>query len=736
MANLLDVTFTGTGSLGEITVASVSNSEATSSSPTDTPAQIGTVSVTGKTTDSSIFLADNDLTVSMNGTGDMTGHTDTIQVGHATTTVSGPNGLSRFATGNINIPAVRSGDPAGALDLAMQLSGEKRGSNTYSGGVGRNTQLWTLNGHDAGFDADGNRIVSVDDARYDHYELSSLNYLYGQGTVPTPQLFTEPYFSTTTQKTYAKQITSMGPAGGPTVAGGPGGVFADLSDPNTKKVWNFVYPPDKGDEFFDINLGYKEVDVGPAAIKFSMKPSTSELIVTYTSVAAPGENKTLTFDTSALGGEWLVSSTFNWVANTYTLTVNVSVSDVVGLNKTSQTFTAVNGGTIPTLFMQQANEGVPTARMVRRDTIPVAWTGWDTPYEIATAADIQTTPAVSDYPIQGYFGPVWTYLNQVCAGSGTEIALVNNVVALRPLRTETLSIVNRTSQYTVTPQSNKAKKVTLAWSEFRAGNGLTFTPDTVYSVAVGETSEVLIQTANSFTWIPQPKPIEASEFISNLDQIGYAVSGADNLPVPPLEWVDYGGSLQVAPTGVAGELKLTMHGPTTEIPGVPAPYSLAVSDGDTSYPALNIQFWGTTFEEATEKTMNTGAAPSTTTQIEPVSFTSVWATSKERVWGVLANGAKRYAGAYPTLIMTIPTRDVNGFGLCEGSMFRFMNSDYRVSSVTFQIGVTTVTAEPTTTIESFETAWSGKTFAQFETFWSADTYTFTDFTQAPLTTEW
>lgn len=1130
MADLLDVDITGTGTLGSIESASVNGSSITVHSPTDSTPSIATVSVTGKTTETSHFLSNNDVTVvDMNGLGQIGAVVDTVSVDNASTTISGPSGLSRFLTGNINIPAVASGTPATAMDLAMQLTGEQRASNTYSGGDSENTAIYTMLGHGAGFGPGGTLLSFPDTTNWSPFTRAGVTFRYPQSTSYSPPSFGAGFTSALTGKIYAdnplSNITMKMPIDDPTEAG----------------ILNFIFPKDATDspEFGlptgRATLGYREGDLSAAYLGFDFELSNNRFKLFYESVANPGETTSTYISTSSLtGDEWIVSIRFYSNA-TGAMDIDFYVSDTDGSHSTSGSISMQTAPDVAILLW--AN--LPTMRMVRTDSIPEAWAGWNTPYEIATAANILVSNSLTSTPISGMNGTVWDYLNQVCSANTVEVAMVSGVVTLRGRGALELDVSEFIQAPKISPVSNKAEKVSLEWSEainnppvdagqgglnlftnpsfeassgttviqtnlhttpnpgqnatgyevFTSGGGQTFgvsssstgglnglgywrltgsgantgaagitlgsalnvtlgqvitvggwvrvsassvvvemamgtytsaggggtrvtasgndfnsvanewvfvhftytvtsgiasirpyvrlraagavqsgrtfdfdqmslsigsnpadftgdtattdqytydwtgtayattstqsgftvsgvttnncnavqstdwnasglfsmrliptntnntsyvvlgasnlissvltpgktytilatarlsaaqtgslntnarsilyvssvggntgstqaantsgvtsisltftvnaaetsaslrlyngatfgngdvwwdnvlliegtytgayfdgsTPATdsaryywtgttdastsvwikripdvygvyevpgTYQVDSGATQEVLLDTPNYYSGLIQPEPKEVSSMIPPSTASGYSVSGSDNLPLDPVEWLDYGGSLKVETTDIYGQIKMTLTGPTEEIPGVPGPYSFSASDGETSYPLIRIPYIGTRFAEPITTTTATGAAPSPTTQIEPVTFTNVCATSWGKVWSLLSRGAKNFAGPRTTVTFTIPTIHALGFGLVEGSLFRVRNSTYRVMNVTFNIGSTSITALPYNTFGTFENSWTGKTYAEFASLWDDDDYTYEDFSVSPLTTNW
>ena len=728
MAGLLDVTISGTGELGEITTASVASSGVASNIVDDGIPSVGAISVTGRTKPTSKMLMDNTVSIDdMSGLGKTSGVVDTVSVTKATTVINAPDDRSRFVTGNIAIPTVLSGSPVGALDLAMQLTGEVRGSNHYTQGDSDHTVIFTMNGHDAGF-ANGKmvRITNVHSAGYTNRNPMAWG-IRSAALAPAPPVLTTP-------GVVSGQMYSRQSVGGTNTLG-----FLSLDDQARKSVWSFYYPATLSTiETTRLYIGSRSQG---NYVTFVFNAAADTITVSLTITSNSSLNRTFTLNTSTLTtSEFVISTTWMWNRSTGAFTLAVSAIDTTGLHKVTNTFTSTVFPDYPVLNYYDGSMSLPTMRMVRIDKIPNAWTGWDVPYEIASNVLASTPNTVGVTPIQYYNGQVWGYLSQVCAATGNEIAVSNNRMVMRPMGGRPVDISNAKDYPSLTFSTQKAEAVTLQWSEYipqsATASHLQFNATEVYSVDATQTNTITVQTTNSYSWIVQPQVNTVQSMLPPANILGYAVSGADNKPVVPSQWIAYGGSLTVSVTDVEGELSITLVGPRTEIPGVKGPYKIAASDDQNDYPLLRVAFYGSAFQPVANTTSRTGAAPSPVTQIEPVMFTNVCATNWKTVWPIIASAAKRYAGSTPSLSVTIPTRDALGFGLCEGSVFTFDNSTYRVTNVSYNFGTTQVTAQQHVTYGDVQAAWAGSTYAEVAAFWSADAYTYQDASIAPLTTEW
>lgn len=736
--NLLDVSIAGTGTLGELTAGTVQGSTITNDNPADSSPPIATISLTGRTTPTSIFLANNRVQITeMNGLGTISTDIDTVSVTNTTTTISGPSLLSRFLTGDIDIPACRIGSPQSALDLAMQLSGEIRGSNVYNEGSSKNTKIYTMFGHGIGFDSSGRIVKPSGDAVWQsivrggqpilyQYSKQYAPPVFGSGTTADPSI--GPIYSSPVYN----QVSLRLPVG---VNFLQSGIPTDHA-----AIFNFIFyknslpSDDYGDPAGVATFGNWQSDLLPDTAGFIYERSNDRFRIFQESIVYPPDDVEDFIDVSGLSGdEWLVSLRFHWDNMLGNLTMTMNISETDGSNKVGATIVHASYGDIPNLFWTY----LPSMRMVRTDWIDSTWTGWDEPYEIPTSANVTVSTDMVGEPIAGMTGNLWDYLNQVCSFYDVELALVDDVITLRDRGISTLETTNHIQAPVLNPVSNKSEYVSIEWlkADNTPSNYLYYEVQDSYSVDVGEEQEITIETSNEITYLlqPQPRPVQDMLPPSRLD--GYSISGSDNLPINPQEWLDWGGSLEVSTTDVYGQIRLVLKGPREEIPGVPAPYSFVANDGETSHPLIRLKYAGVAFTPQTT-TVATGAGKQVGTKQEPVSFTNVGVTSESSVWGCVARGAKRFAGPQTTVTFSIPVTDVNGFGLVEGSLFEYKNCVYRIVSADYSISTVSITAMPYNSYTTFEGRWSSGTYADFESLWADDEYTFEDFSLAPLTTEW
>jgi hypothetical protein len=160
------------------------------------------------------------------------------------------------------------------------------------------------------------------------------------------------------------------------------------------------------------------------------------------------------------------------------------------------------------------------------------------------------------------------------------------------------------------------------YTDYAPGNSLLWKADSVYSLEKGETKVEVIQTDASVVYTNQPVPASGVPVPYTNSFGAYVVTGNDGYIVDPQWWKDNGGSIKVKPTGVHGEIELTMQAPTIDT--VRAPYR--ISEGVADRPALYIFGKGLKMKPAKTVKVYTGAPESA--QDVGVKFESPFVTNK------------------------------------------------------------------------------------------------------------
>lgn len=325
--------------------------------------------------------------------------------------------------------------------------------------------------------------------------------------------------------------------------------------------------------------------------------------------------------------------------------------------------------------------------------------------------------------IPGFAATGWDALKQVGTAYGIEFAWVEDGIVARDVGSLTLSLdnveagsVNLSLDATATGLS-----VDFNATNAEAGLGLVMydaqDDGNIIQVEAGQTTTITVQTTNHPTVLSSPYPTDTLPAPPG----SYRVIGSDNLPVVAAQWIAYGGNVFAAPsTTTPGAIDITITGPSA-IPGVPGPYSFAVSDGSTTYPQFSIIGNGVTTNPETINILS-GADPNRTTEQVASEVNNIFLANRAHVYDRCTWSLAQASGPVITLTATIPTSQINGFGLTAGSLLTFKESTYRVVSASIGNETTDITATRHVTVEEFDNlmAAGSVTVGDFDTFWDGN----------------
>ena len=208
--------------------------------------------------------------------------------------------------------------------------------------------------------------------------------------------------------------------------------------------------------------------------------------------------------------------------------------------------------------------------------------------------DVAFSPAIPFDPIvsPGYEGDLWVFLKQACAAYQVEVSLINNTIYFQPIRQREIDVFNVVDESYTISDVDLAQSFDVAYYNYTDETEALIFPRggwvpevAVYQVEHGETVVFDIAVEGYVTSVKQP----VAEDVVPKDYSGpnsvYSVSGNDNLPVSADFWNDFGGkvSFEIVENGTL--VRVTIVGPQFENL---SPYSIAISDGSTSYSTLRI----------------------------------------------------------------------------------------------------------------------------------------------------
>ena len=213
----------------------------------------------------------------------------------------------------------------------------------------------------------------------------------------------------------------------------------------------------------------------------------------------------------------------------------------------------------------------------------------------------------------------------------------------------------------------------------------------------------------------------------------YQVLGNDGLPVPPDLWRDRGGSLVVSTTDDPSVIRVVLSAPApvfapgSDTDSLPSPYSIAVSDGETSRSSLHITGKGVRYHQTTY-TVPTGVPNALSYEKVGVTVDNPFVNTAHLIWDTGARAAQAYSGAAQSCTFSIS--DAREIENVLGARVRTDGVDFRTNSVSYGGGLYALSCTGYSIIDAFDETWDGLTFDDFDTFW--DGKTFDEFDSDPL----
>lgn len=323
------------------------------------------------------------------------------------------------------------------------------------------------------------------------------------------------------------------------------------------------------------------------------------------------------------------------------------------------------------------------------------------PNDVIVDAMVSSRPVI--YP--GWIGNAWVYMKQLLSAEQVEMSLVFNRVYVRPLRRLVANTDKTSSMGWGIDNSGAAQTVEICYYNHTYGSNTEIYPladeeANIYTVGSGET-QVFTQRLNaSMTSVNQP---EIVAFVENRSYAGtngvYAVTGSDDLPITPAQWVAQGGMLSVRITDDPSIIEVTVRG--AAMPEL-APYRISMSSGSgTSYNSLHITGTGVAWDKKTI-TLRTGASSETTSTEIGVTVENPYISTKQQAYSLGAKVAQAYSGL--NYRVTGTAYDLNRAGQGR-DLIDATIEDFNLAY------------DPGTTITEFNTEWSGQTIADFNAYW-------------------
>lgn len=229
---------------------------------------------------------------------------------------------------------------------------------------------------------------------------------------------------------------------------------------------------------------------------------------------------------------------------------------------------------------------------------------------IAVDSSIASRPVVCP----GWNDIVWVKLKEFLVWQSVEIALVFDVIHVRPLRTIVADTATSTQAGWNIDNAEGALSVEIkyypkSWQTQGEVYPLTTEEPQIIVAEAGETIEIVQELNASLTSVNQPVVQDwvDNQTYENTNGV-YSVSGNDGLPITAAQWTAQGGSVSVRLGETPSQIIVTVVG--ADMPDY-APYRIAMSAGSNSfYNSLHITGTGVVWTEET-LTITTGAGSDT-----------------------------------------------------------------------------------------------------------------------------
>lgn len=407
-------------------------------------------------------------------------------------------------------------------------------------------------------------------------------------------------------------------------------------------------------------------------------------------------------------------------------------------------------------------------------------------FNIATS--IESIPVISP----AYEGDLWVFIKDICTAYEIEIALVQDVIYVRELRQNTITVFDTISEGWDINDISPAQYVDVNYYNYEYHEDLLAYP------RGGWTKEVQVYQVDANQELVFELPLEAylesiqqPELVSFVgryeDTSVYCIAGNDGLPVPPAEWEANGGSLTAELSEDGQIITVTLVG--ANIFNL-APFRVAVNAGPSdSYSSLRIVGTGIFYDMQTVH-YPTGLTEEDTSSIIGATIDNKFIDTQEQAFDAAKRAVVGYAIPEQTYNFSAPNigdfinvpativyadqffeydtqiGDVINFGELDsdigtktftqfddslpntivsdgssqqlfgnvaGARVKFRDSWYRVKSANITPSQVDATAEWDNLFSDFNTSNVANTFESFNgTF---DELTFTDFSLIPMRTQ-
>lgn len=322
-------------------------------------------------------------------------------------------------------------------------------------------------------------------------------------------------------------------------------------------------------------------------------------------------------------------------------------------------------------------------------------------------------------PMLPWTDSVWTKMKEMTAAYNQEIAVVNGVLTIRNVGTRTLdldrvsggsvslSISSQQTAETFSISCTNARQLDTAISP----SGIYVSRGTLYDAAL----EGNIMTFNS--GVTTTFTLKNNNVPARLDAPVYSITDTDNVPVTPEMFAEAGGSVsaRISPDDpYAIEVSVYLRFAPL---GTNSSYRFAV----VSTPTFSITGSGI-FTNPISTLIYTGADAKTASAVKGPDVNNIFISTVSQAYDRGIWRSEQLAGPQLQLNATLPTSELDGFGLTAGSLVSFKESIYRVNTVRTGFATTSITATRRVLQSDAQLVHGGKTMGQVDAFWAGTKY--------------
>lgn len=711
----IEVNMSGSGTLGPVVPGWSVNEYATPVVIGSTAGGTGNVSFSAGARDDSLFVVNNTITTTETDLGQISGVVKAVSQTGLNVSVTHDSLLSKLDVIR-DMPALGSSGMLPVVDLATQITGvEKR--LAASSGV-----FYSLAGHSAGFDADGDLVAQTTrDGVYKEYDRSDgkfypVYYQEQQGHIWGQD------FSLLGGKVYAENVYGDCLSNDLALPVSRVAFKALLNGQDVAFYTNGL--PDSS----DISTGY--------LVSVFVDYSAEEITVTWR--GRVGGVITTISDVESISGLDLDSE----VAVFFEMTLDAPNTIRATICNTSDYSTTVTATVTAVLFAYYNTPWSITGnvRAVYRDTAETLSSTWVQEYEIDPLYVFETAVTLGD-PVAYAAGlNVWEYVQDACAAFNKEVALVNDVIVVRDLATRVIDVTNIVGAPTVAPNMLfDGQKIDI---EYTNSQNVSYAEiynaredsNRIISVGLDEVSVTKVEVSGTPAAIVQP-----TRSFSPIAGVGeYSIVDNNGLSVPDKLWRLWGGRLQVEISDTGNALDIIFTAPKTGTGGIfdgatpvyPGPWKLAYSAGASAeYAALSVIGYGVK-QNLTKLSLQTGADPEKTSREVAKTVSNRFISKLEQAYDRGVWASNDASGPRVTLSGSLPASLAQGFGLVAGSRIYYRDSIYRITDVTIGNIALNFTAVRHVTVDDFNAVWFGKNISVHDLTWEG--YDLSDQIIAPL----